>query len=72
MDPSETITAQSTVGAPDVESPEIGVCEGCGEPIYSGLGVVVDKQSNRWHPDCRSVELRKARQTRKAAGAATG
>lgn len=66
-EPTETITA--TPGAPDLTPVEIGVCAGCDQSIYSGQGVVVDKQAGRWHPDCRSVELRKAKPGKRPAGA---
>lgn len=57
-EPTETIT--STVAAPEIEPVEIGVCAGCDQPIYSGDGVVVDKNADRWHPECRTVDLRKS------------
>lgn len=68
-EPTETITAQ-TVGAPEVEPVEIGLCAGCDQPIFSGDGVVIDKQRDRWHPDCRSVELRKTKPVKRSQGAA--
>lgn len=67
-EPTETIT--STVAAPEVEPVEVATCAGCEQPVFSGEGITVDKDGGRWHPDCRSVELRKGKTAKRQSGAA--
>lgn len=36
---------------------QVGVCEGCDQPILSGAGITVDAQRGEWHPECRQKHL---------------
>jgi hypothetical protein len=69
VEPTETITA-GTVGFDEPDPIVIDDCVGCDGPINSGEGIVVDKTGKRWHPECRTVDLRKATTKRRQSGSA--